>query len=316
MKIPGETQQWLLESDIPYVRYNAARLFKPGSEDAADLAKDPFIKENISCLKSWSSEILKQHNRPDLLMHRLAMLADLGVTKDHPGMKAVIDTILKQTTPEGIPLTMIQIPKVFGGTDIPALDWILCDFPLILYALLKMRVKNQKIDEAVRKFQELVDENGFRCKGSIPKFKGPGRREDMCPIVNVFAARVFSASESLMKSKAASFAVEALLSHWEKQKEKKYFMFGIGTDFKKLKFPLVWYNILHVLEPLSHFKGLRKDSRFLEMIDVLVSKADDVMRFTPESMYTIFKGRDFANKKEPSMTVTLFALRIVKRAGM
>ncbi len=33
--------------------------------------------------------------------------------------------------------------------------------------------------------------------------------------------------------------------------QKKYFLFGIGTDFHKLKYPLIWYDILHVSDVLQ-----------------------------------------------------------------
>ena len=34
-------------------------------------------------------------------------------------------------------------------------------------------------------------------------------------------------------------------------------MFFMGTDFRKLKVPLVWYDLLHVLDVLSSFPWLK-----------------------------------------------------------
>jgi hypothetical protein len=122
-----------------------------------------------------------------------------------------------------------------------------------------------------------------------------------------------SESEEGKSSDAAKKSIDAILYHWEVKEEKKFYMFGIGTDFKKLKFPLVWYNILHVLEVISRYNDFHSDKRFKEMVDVLLSKTDDSYKFKPESMYRIYKGYDFANKKEPSPTITLIALRILYR---
>jgi len=47
------------------------------------------IQENIRLLHNWDTEILKQHNKPGLLIHRFAMLADLGVVAADKGMPAV-----------------------------------------------------------------------------------------------------------------------------------------------------------------------------------------------------------------------------------
>lgn len=48
-------------------------------------------------------------------------------------------------------------------------------------------------------------------------------------------------------------------------------MFAIGTDFAKLKVPMVWYDILHALEVLTQFPHLLKDRRLLKMILLLDS---------------------------------------------
>ena len=80
-----------------------------------------------------------------------------------------------------------------------------------------------------------------------------------------------------------------------------------------MKFPLVWYNLFHVLEALSRYEVLRGDRQFLEMLEVLKGKADDRFRFTAQSMYRIYKGHDFADKKQPSPTLTIAVFRILKR---
>ncbi len=107
----------------------------------------------------------------------------------------------------------------------------------------------------------------------------------------------------------------SLLSHRELSKEKKFYLFGIGTDFQKLKYPLVWYNLLHVLDALSESDLPEGHPALGEMADLLASKADGELRFTPESMYLFYKGRDFSNKREPSPSLTLRSLQILTRLG-
>ena len=68
--------------------------------------------------------------------------------------------------------------------------------------------------------------------------------------------------------------IEMLLHHWEHQTERKIYLFGIGTDFRKLKYPYVWYNILHVVEVLSRFPEVHNDPRFLEMVTIITEQAD------------------------------------------
>ena len=90
-------------------------------------------------------------------------------------------------------------------------------------------------------------------------------------------------------------------------------MFGIGTDFIKLKYPFVFYDILHVVEVLSHYHWVWQDNRFLEMLNLIESKRNFDGLFTPESVWMAFKGFDFAQKKQPSPMLTYLIERIIQR---
>ncbi len=313
MKIPEITQQWLLNAEDDYIRYNAQKLLEPKAADRGMLLRDSFIQENIKLCKTWTQHVLRQHNKPDLLIHRLAMLADLGLQSTDPGMSQIIRQIYKHTNLQGIPEILMNIPTHFGGSGQAELTWMLCDFPTILYALLKMGVKDENTKKAVLTLRNLVDENGYRCRGSLSKFRGPGRKDDFCPYANLIVAKAFSEDRQAIKSPAAKRAVEALLVHWEKQKEKKYYLFGIGTNFRKLKFPLVWYDLLHMLEVISRYSAYHADKRFKQMIKELLAKTGKSMCFRPESIYMVYKQQEFSNKKEDSRIITLFVLRILKR---
>ena len=90
----------------------------------------------------------------------------------------------------------------------------------------------------------------------------------------------------------------------------------MGTDFRKLKVPFVWYDLIHVLDVLSRFAWLKDDPRLLDMLGILISKADDQGRFTLESVWTAWKDWEFGQKKEPSRWLTLMAWRILGRMDM
>ena len=89
----------------------------------------------------------------------------------------------------------------------------------------------------------------------------------------------------------------------------------MGKDFRKLKAPLVWYDILHVADVLSRFTFLRTDPRLMEMVQIMQTKADENGRYTPESTYQVWKGWDFGQKKVPSRYVTLRVMEISQRIG-
>jgi hypothetical protein len=104
-----------------------------------------------------------------------------------------------------------------------------------------------------------------------------------------------------------------LLWHWEHQAERKVYLFGIGTDYRKLKYPFVWYDVLHVCDVLSRFPFARADPRLVEMVEAITTQADDDGRYTATSMYRAWKGWSFADKKQPSPWLTFLIARIQRR---
>ncbi|MGD9049950.1 MAG: hypothetical protein PVF77_17995, partial [Anaerolineae bacterium] len=168
---------------------------------------------------------------------------------------------------------------------------------------------------ATEHLASLVQENGWRCAADarLGKFRGPGRKDDPCPIVNVYALKALSRLPDRLDSPAMQAGAEMLLSHWECQTERKIYLFGIGTDFRKLKYPFVWYDVLHVADVLSRYPTVGHDPRFRAMVEVITSQADGQGRYTARSMYRAWKGWSFADKKNPSPWLTFLVLRILKR---
>ena len=104
-----------------------------------------------------------------------------------------------------------------------------------------------------------------------------------------------------------------LLWHWGPECERKVFLFGVGRKFRWLKYPFVWYDILHVTDVLSRFPHARQDPYFREMAKTITAQADENGRYTAGSMYQAWKGWSFADKKAPSPWLTFLVLRIQGR---
>ena len=238
--IPETTVRWLCNSEIPRVRFQARKLFGKKT-DRRILYNDPLINKLFASLEDWDEEILKQHNKPDLAMHRLCLLADSGVRAKDKEMKPVINRILNTFGEDGLPRINILIPKAFRGSGEVEKEWIICDYPQILYSLLKIGVENNQIRRSLEFLSGLHLENGYPCTSSMKAFRGPGPITDFCPIASLYALKALNQNPETAKSQAAAAAVESLLGHWEHRGEKKHFLFGIGTDYKKLKYPMIWY---------------------------------------------------------------------------
>jgi hypothetical protein len=138
---------------------------------------------------------------------------------------------------------------------------------------------------------------------------------DPCPIANVHALKALAQVPALRDSAATRAGVEMLLWHWEHQRERKVYMFGIGTDYRKLKYPFVWYDILHVVDVLSQFPFAHGDPRFRKMVETVIAQADEEGRYKATSMYRAWKGWPFADKRYPSPWLTFLVLRALGRVS-
>jgi hypothetical protein len=171
------------------------------------------------------------------------------------------------------------------------------------------------VQAAAEHLAALVRDNGWPCAVSprLGKFRGPGRKDDPCPYATLVMLQALAQMPAYRDGAACQMGAGALLGLWQQRKERKPYLFGMGTDFAKLKAPLVWYDVLHVLDVLTQFAWLCSDARLHEMAGIVRSKADAEGRFTPESIWTAWKGWEFGQKREPSRWLTLITRRALAR---
>ena len=319
------TIDWLLSSDEPWTRYRTrldlleqTEVSKEVVQDRADLISDPMVQKLISTAQGWPGYPLKRHNDAKHPIQMLTVLADFGLNQGDPGIDKIINAVMAHQSPEGAFETQLQLYKSFGGLDGDHWVWMGCDAPVLLYVLSVFGVGDvPAVQSAKDHLLGLVGDNGWLCSVSpiLGKFRGPGKKGDPCPIATLQALKALSMDPLLVFDERVQNGIDMLLSHWEKQGEKKYYLFGIGTDYKKLKYPLIWYDLLHVTDVLSRFPSALGDPRFRQMIQVIIDQADDQGRYTASSMYMAWKGWSFADKKQPSPWLSFLVKRIEKRAG-
>ncbi len=317
--------QWLLETGEPWTRYRSLvdLLDRPQDDPEVqavrtEMLAHPQVQRLMAETATWGERPFKRHNDASYPIYKFSTLADFGLRANDPGIAAGIEVVMGRRSPEGAFQSLVNIPKAFGGTGTDAWTWILCDAPTLLYSLLTMGLgHDERVQQAVKHLVDAIDENGWRCVAApeLGKFKGPGRKSDPCPIVNVFALKALAQTPALLDSPATRTGADMLLRHWEHQGQRKLYMFGIGTDFRKLKYPFVWYNILHVVEVLSRFPFVHPDPRFREMVNTITAQADEAGRYRANSMYMAWKGWDFADKKSSSPWITFLVLRVLKRVN-
>ncbi len=319
-----EIIKWLLKAD-PWVEYRTRLDLLGQLENEKEviharkaMINHPKIQALLIELKNWPGTVLSSHKSASQCYHKLSFIADLGFNKDDPHIPDIIAKIYERKSTEGPFQLPVNIPEHFGGSGNTEWAWALCDAPLIVYSLIKLGLgKEEQVQKAVRHLAGLIRENGWPCAVSkeLGKFRGPGRKNDPCPYANLIMLKMLLQLSDWKNSKEAHTGAECLLNLWANSREMHPYMFFAGTDFRKIKAPFVWYDIIHVLDVLSQFDWLRNDSRLKEMVETIKSKADADGKYTPESEWKAWKGWDFAQKKQPSTWLTFLVLRILKRTG-
>jgi len=318
-----DTTKWLLTGPA-YVQYRTrVDLLKQSESNAAVRAArqamltDQQVRALIDEASNLSKQVISSHKSAGHALHKLTFLADLGLRADDPGMKQVIAGIFKHQSTQGPFQVLMNVPVHFGGTGKDDFAWALCDAPLVVSALCKFGLGNDaRVRRAVDYLTGLVRENGFPCAVSpeLGKFRGPGRKEDPCPFANLAMLKVLAQNSQTRNSRASRLAVESILARWQNRRTEHPYMFYMGTDFNKLKAPLVWYDILHVLDVLTQFSWTRTDARLQAMLKIVQAKSVDG-KFIPESIWTAWQDWEFGQKKVASYWVTFLAQRILKRAN-
>ncbi len=313
---------WLLESSEPWTRYRAWRdlLGRPESDAdvqsaRAEMLAHPQVRSLMTRATNWGSVPLKRHNDAAHSLYALTTLADFGVRTDDLGMAEILSGVLAHQSAEGVFQTPVSVPEAFGGSGQDEWAWMACDAPTLLYVLLAMGLhQDERVIRAAAHLVGLVDENGYRCvvAPQLGRFRGPGRKQDPCPIANVYALKALALMDDERHNPAAQRAADMLLWHWQHRAGTKFYLFGIGSDFGKLKYPFIWYDLLHVVHVLSKFTFVYDDKRFQEMARALFVQADADGCYTAGSMYQFWKGWSFADKKHPSPWLTLLVWRIQK----
>jgi len=315
-----ESIKWLLAGD-PYVAYATRKnLLNIPEQDLADLKKmvlyDARIKKQLGAVANFSGTVVSNHKNPDLPIHILLFLLDIGLNREVPEIDQAIRQILGTVDENGVYRSVIKVPKSYGGTGEETLGWFFCDAPLMHLALLRAGVSYQDhLKPGVDFLVGLQRENGFPCAVSkeLGQWRGPGKKADPCPYANLAMLRLLAMIPEYASSGVAGIAIEALLSQWENSRESHPYLFYMGTDFRKLKAPAIWFDLVTVCDCLSQYPQARSDQRFAQMLALLETKANDLNQFTPESIYLKCKLWDFGQKKQPSPWLTYLCLQILKR---
>ena len=312
----------LARSAEPWTSYNALRHLSGMPEDDPEVKEarrmmlsHPSVTGLIEGLRLWPGKVVSSHKSAWQPYHRLAFAADIGLASNDEGMQEVTDLVMGSFSEEGLPELPMPVGTGFSAGVSEKMAWAACDAPTTLYALSSIGLSNDpNVKKGLDFLLSLARPSGWGCIVS-PKlggFRGPGKKADPCPYVNLIMLKLISAHAGIIDGPEAKSGVECLLRLWERSLDEHPYIFWMGKDFRKLKAPFVWYDILHVAEVLCRFPDAIGDPRFLDMLAVVNGKADSGGMFTAESAWQPWKGWDFGQTKLPSSWISL-RVRMINR---
>jgi hypothetical protein len=168
---------------------------------------------------------------------------------------------------------------------------------------LKVIIESQRLD------------GGWHCA----KSRAVGQRleeSESCPMDNLNILMLLAEDEESRNQPCLNGAVDLLFEHWQRREERwRPYGFGIGSEFKKLRYPAFKYGILRVLDVLSRYPHAVRQPDFKGMLDFVRQKAESG-RYRAESVAKMFKAFDFGQSKEPSRWITFLVRRIEKKADL
>lgn len=274
--------------------------------------KNEKIKTFLHDITNYHNTLVSNHKNPELPIYKLIFLLDIGLDCSVPEIRIAVSEIMMHKDNNGVYQSLTNIPKHFGGSGEDTFGWCLCDAPLLLHVLLKAGIDYEiHIKKGVDFLSSLFSDNGFPCVVSSEhgKFRGPGRKDDCCPYATLIMLDLLMDVPETKYKDAINKLANVLLTLWENSQNSHPYMFYMGTDFRKLKAPSIWYDIVSVVNVLNKCETIRNDKRYIEMLSIIQSKQAKDGFFTPESIYQKLKGWEFGQKKIPSPYLSYLCLK-------
>ena len=111
---------WLPECE-PYVEYAVRKnIMGQNKDELSDIKSavlvDTRIQKYLSDVADFNATLVTNHKNPDITIHKLLFLLEVGLDIDIPQIDMAIQQILKNKDENGIPKSMTNIPKHFGGS--------------------------------------------------------------------------------------------------------------------------------------------------------------------------------------------------------
>jgi hypothetical protein len=333
--LPTDPIPWILASGEPYARLAVfLQIENRPAEDAevrrtkAAVLADASVRSLIDRLPDWDKEaVCSGHNSPSFAPNILHLLADLGLgAGDSPRVERILDRMIRHQDGDG------RFQSLGRWRTMPRPVWgaLFCDAHAIADVLIRYgRGDEPRVRTALARMAAdmsvTAQGRGWLCRPDpATKFRGPGRKDEICPQVTLEALRAFARVPEARRQGSVLDAARSVLEVWRGRGRWKPYMFGHGRTFKTVKWPSFWYDVSTVLEALSGLPELWRGPKASHEDRHSVAELAAVLlaynfgpdgRVTPRSCYKGFEAFSFGQKKIPSPYATAHLIGILKKTA-
>jgi hypothetical protein len=328
----ADPRPWLLGCEEPAARWiTLAELLDRPAGDAARrtahraVIADPGTQRLIGRLPDWETDQhLSSHSSPGFAPNLLHLLADMGVgAADDERIGRVLDAFLDHQLPDG---RFASFGTSRASKD-PVWGSLLCDNHAVTEVLVRFgRAGHPAVRRALDCMAADVTTTrqgvAWPCiPDPVSGFRGPGRKNDLCPQVTLEALRTLSRLPPSQRPPQAAEAARTVLRTWRVRGDEQPYMFGHGVKFKTVKWPMYRYGIGWMLDTLGRYPSLWQHdadpadrAAVAELVACLIAynfDADGTV--TPQSCYQRFAEHSFGQKKRASGFATARLAVILRR---
>jgi|GEM_PF-231103 len=324
---------WLLDSGEPYAAWATLTGVLGLAHDDPDVVDahakviaDEGVRRLTAELPEWDLDPkVSDHHSGAFLPNRLNLLADMGVgASDFEHVEELLDQMLQVQDSRG----RFHSPAAVSGRPKPESGSLLCDTSVVTDVLLRFgRGGDRRVRAALERMTaDLANTPQGLAWQCIPEqrslFRVPGRRSDVCPQVTLEGLRAFSHMPREERPPHISQTARTPLEVWRRRTEERPYEFGHGYQFKNVKWPSVWYDVLWVLETVSRYPEVwrgpharTQDRRSVaELAACLIAyNFDEDGTVTPRRVYLGFEDFSFGQKHSPSPFATARSLMPLTR---
>lgn len=319
--LPADAVPWLLGSDEPFAIWaTLTGVLGKSAEDPevmsvrAAVVSHPDVQALIGELPAALGEHAEGHHSPLFLPNRLNLLADMGLTVgDDQRLDAVLEALLDRRDRSGrFRAPDATRPKPDAGS-------LLCDSNAITDVLLRLGLgEDVRVKKAVAR---LITDSEATPQGSAwccvpekrPLFRVNTPQSDACPQITLEGLRVLARLPGSARPADTEKIARTPLEIWRRRVDERPYEFGHGYQFKTVKWPSFWYDVLAVVTTLGRFPGIWRgaearpaDTRAMaELAACLISyNVGPDGRVTPKRVHRGYERFSFGTKTGPSPFAT------------